>query len=89
MARDRAIYAEMRETADEVVLVLGNFGREPRACAELTVEKSALRTGWTVREEIEGATVRAPKIDDQGGYARWRPLSELEPESVYLIRWQR
>jgi glycosidase len=86
---DRGLYAEMRETADEVVLVLGNFGREVRLGAELTVEESALRTGWTVREELEGETVHVPEISGRGGFTNWRPVAKLKPESVYVVRWQR
>jgi glycosidase len=86
---DRSVYAEMRETADEVVLVLGNFSETPKRNVVLDAERSVIGEGWALREELEGANVTAPKLSSRGGFTAWEPLSELTPESVHVLRWTR
>ena len=85
---DRHVYAEMRQTSDEVVLVLANFADASAKGVDLTVETSAARPAWTLVEELEGAAVTAPNLTATGGFKHWRPLDELAPESVYVFRWR-
>lgn len=90
IAADSArLYVQMRETADEAVVIVGNFGAEPAAGPALTVERSVLRSGWRLSEELERTTVVSPQINATGGFERWRPLPELAPQSVYVLRWRR
>lgn len=87
-ASDRGVYAEMRQASGEVVLVLGNFSSQPRSGPELTATTSPLRPDWTLREELAQAEIVSPTLEEDGGFAQWRPLEELAPESVYVIRWR-
>lgn len=86
---DRGVYAQMRETPDEVILVLANFLDAPRPGVRLTVAASPVRAEWTCREVLEDAQVEPPAISAAGGFEAWRPLAELASESVYVVRWKR
>jgi hypothetical protein len=86
---DREVYAEMRETENETVLVIGNFSETPKPGVAVSVESGAIRPEWTLLEELEGARVTSPKITAAGGFEAWQPLAELAPESVYVLRWRR
>lgn len=88
-ASDRDVYAQMRETEGEIVLVLGNLSKTARAGAELTVEQSPLRAGWRMSEELEDASLAAPRLTPAGGFDRWKPLETLAPEAVYVVRWRK
>lgn len=83
------VYMQMRETADEVVLVLANFREQPTPCPSLRLPRSALRNAWSIREEIEGAAIRPASLTPEGGVDAWRPLESLAPEAVYVIRGSR
>lgn len=85
----RDVFVQMRETPDEVVLVIANFLDTPVAAPKLKVLRSSLRGTWTMSEALEGATIARPHIDQQGGFEAWQPLPELVPHGVYVVRWQR
>jgi hypothetical protein len=79
----------MRETPDEVVLVLGNFSETPKPKVTFAGVKSVISDGWTLREELENVEVSSPRFTDEGGFSGWEPLVELAPESIYVLRWRR
>ncbi|HYD83768.1 MAG TPA: alpha-amylase family glycosyl hydrolase, partial [Opitutus sp.] len=85
----RAVYAQMRQTDREVVLVLGNFGETPLHDVHLTVEESVASDTWTLSEALEGEEIAKPALTERGGFQQWRPLAELAPESIYVLRWRR
>ncbi len=87
-ANERKVYACMRETDDEVVLVLANFADAPQSGAQLTLEHSRLRSGWPMHEELAGAAPTAPVITAAGGFRDWTPLAQLAPKTAYVIRWR-
>lgn len=86
---ERGVFVQMRGTEEEVVLAVANFSRTTRAGVELTVSESPLRAEWTVSEELEGASVAEVALNGTGGFERWRPLAELAPETVYVVRWRK
>lgn len=88
VSSERRLYAVMRQTDDEAVLVLANFEATPQPGAKLTLDRSHLRGGWPMREELAGASPVAPVLDDAGGFRDWPPLAQLAPETVYVIRWR-
>lgn len=88
-ASEPDVYVQMREAVGDVVLVIGNFDDRPRSGVTLSAAKTPVRATWRMAEEIEGATIEAPKLTDAGGFAQWVPLETLGPESVYVVRWRR
>jgi alpha-amylase len=83
------VYAQMRQTEGEAVLVLANLGVEPVKGVRFTIGPSVVQTGWTLREELEGVAIAQPRLTEQGSFDQWEPLAVLAPESVYVIRWTR
>ena len=88
-ASEPDVYVQLREAADEVVLVIGNLDTEPRRGVALSAAKTPVRANWTMTEEMEEEKVAAPKWTSEGGLQRWQPLGELAPESVYVVRWRK
>ena len=86
-ASEPDIYVQMREAEDEVVLVIGNFDPAPRRGVELSAAQTPVRTTWRMKEEIEGTKIAAPRWTSEGGFERWIPITELAPESLYVVRW--
>jgi glycosidase len=86
---DRHVYATMRQTPDEAVLVLANFDPEPKRGPAVSVEKSGVRPNWVAHEEIEQATIAPGAWNADGGFSNWLPIAELAPESLYVIQWRR
>ena len=86
-ASEPDIYVQMREAEDEVVLVIGNFDPAPRRGVELSAAQTPARTTWRMKEEIEGTKIAAPRWTSEGGFERWIPITELAPESLYVVRW--
>ncbi len=86
-ASEPDIYVQMREAKDEVVLVIGNFDPAPRRGMELSTAQTPARATWRMKEEIEGTKIAAPRWTSEGGFERWIPITELAPESLYVVRW--
>jgi len=81
------IFARMRATDTDAVLVLANLGDRPVRVPALSAVESPLRAGWTMREACEHDEIAAPALDVQGGFSGWRPVRELPANAVRIIRW--
>ncbi|MCD6290094.1 MAG: DUF3459 domain-containing protein, partial [Anaerolineae bacterium] len=85
---DRRLYAFLRYTQDEVVLVLINLGGESVSDYSLSLDAGPLRqldeAGAPI-ELLRGETVRAPVVNDRGGFTGYQPLATLEPYATYVI----
>ncbi len=90
-ASDRRVYAAMRSSADEVVLVVANFADEAVHACTLSAAMSPLdaKAEWLVHEELEGAAITQPTLTGTGGFSYWAPFPELGPHAVRVIRWTR
>ena len=84
---DRRIYAAMRATDDEAVLVIANPTDAPLTGVRLSAGRTPIRADWTAHEEFEGAPIAAEAVSTAGGFADWSPFPELPPNSAYLVRW--
>lgn len=85
----RRVFASMRATDDEVVLVVANYADAPVRDWSLTAEMSPLRANWRAREELAGAAVDSPPLTAAGGFSGWTPFAELPARAVYVVRWTR
>lgn len=88
-ASSREVFAEMRATAEEVVLVVANYGDETLRSFSLNAPASPLRSTWRAQEELDGAVVRTPSLSDAGGLKDWQPFAEMPAKAVYVVRWTR
>jgi glycosidase len=81
------VYAAMRQTADEVVLVLANFNAGAVPQPDVSAAASNLRAGWTARNEL-GSQPVAPLVPaGDGSFHDWAPVAELPGQAVTVIRW--
>ncbi|PTX91007.1 alpha-amylase family glycosyl hydrolase [Opitutus sp. ER46] len=85
---DRSVYATLRQTPAEVVLVIANFTARPRPGPQLSAVVSCIQVGWTATELLQGAAVAAVQTNAQGGFAQYAPLAELAPLTLYVVRWR-
>ncbi|HWA87390.1 MAG TPA: alpha-amylase family glycosyl hydrolase [Opitutus sp.] len=86
---DRGIYAAMRATDDEAILVIANPTEAAREGVSVSARDTPIRGSWTVREEIDGAAITAPPLSAAGGFTNWTPLGSLPANAAYLVRWTR
>lgn len=82
---DRRIYTSLRHSDDETLLVLVNLSGETIADYSLTLEEGPLSEG-AATEVFTGVSVSAPTVNAAGGFEDYRPLTELEPYTTYLIQ---
>ncbi|HEY65450.1 MAG TPA: DUF3459 domain-containing protein [Caldilineae bacterium] len=86
---DRRIYAFLRHSDAETLLVLINLAGEPITDYRLDLEAGPLREGTTGEPPVEiltGRPVRPPAVHERGGFQGYIPLDVLEPYSTYIIR---
>ena len=83
------VYAAVRQTADEVVLVLANFNPAAVSRPVVSAAASHLRAGWTAAGALGAESVAplAPATD--GSFEGWVPVAELPGESVVVVRWRK
>lgn len=88
-ASHRQVYAALRATEREAVLVLANFSDAPVRQFTLAADASPLSGVREPVEEIDGVRVQAPSLGANGAFAAWQPVAELPENAVYVIRWRR
>jgi glycosidase len=89
VASDNKVYAAMRSTDSEVVLVLANFSDAPVRDLKLSVQKAPQRQFAALTDEIAGAQIAGCEADSASTIRDWQPLPELSPLSVYVGRWKK
>ena len=85
---DRRVYAFLRYTATETLLVVINLGGDP-----VTDYALELKTGPLQRQTIQtpplellsGRPVPSPVVNDRGGFEAYQPLPRLDPYQTYVI----
>jgi alpha-amylase len=83
------VYAAMRQTDDEVVLVLANFNPGPVQPPPLSAVASHLRAGWKASSELSPGPVAPLAPAGDGSFHDWVPVAELPGQTVTVIRWRR
>jgi glycosidase len=84
---DFHLYAALRSTTAETILVVINLGPEAIADYQLTLATGPLRAG-TATEIFGDVAVLSPTLNANGGFDDYRPLAQLEPYATYLIKLQ-
>jgi glycosidase len=89
-ASQKPVYAILRATADEAVLVLLNLGDQPLSDYTLKLDESPLRGAYTLEPLLGEAAgeLAALTVDSQGGLAGYQPLPELKPGAIHIFRLQ-
>ncbi len=85
-SRPNSIFAFLRYTPDETLLVIHNLKDEAISEYTLGLNKSDF-AGFTSAEVVFGTgDVTAPTLDAEGGFEDYVPLPELAPQSLTVIR---
>ena len=86
-ATERAVAAYLRQTDDEAILVVINFGREPLANVALSAAATALAPGCHDLVSLLGdAPPAALTVGAGGAIAGQVPLPTLAPRTGYLVQ---
>ena len=86
---DAKVYAALRVTEDETVLMLVNLAEAPLSGVTLEWAESPLR-GTLQPSVILGEGQPAPlTVNDQGGVEGYLPLPELPANSTIIVRYQK
>jgi len=82
---DKRIYASLRHSDDETLLVLINLGGEPISDYSLSLPAGPLSEG-SASVVFTGVPVNAPTVNAGGGFEGYIPLAELAAYSTYIVR---
>ena len=82
---DKRIYAFLRHSDEETLLVLINLSDEPISDYRLSLAEGPLSEG-SASEIFTGAPVSVPTINANGGFDGYTPLAQLEGCSTYIVR---
>jgi len=88
-----AIYAILRHTENESLLVVTNLSELPVADYALSVAESPLSGAYQVArlfgtESSKRVTITPPALDAKGGFSAYRPLAELPPGFTLILQLQ-
>jgi alpha-amylase len=83
-----AVYAALRSTGKEQILMLINLGSKPASEYQLSLESSPLRPGTRPALLLGAADVSAgPVVNETGAFTDYQPIAELPPQSSYVIQF--
>lgn len=80
------VYAFLRYTDDEVILVLLNLDDDPISDYELDLAEGPLVGSAGATLLFGEGEVVAPEVNDSGGFEGYKPLETLPGESSFIIR---
>jgi glycosidase len=83
-----AVYASLRSTAKEQILVLANLGSKPVSDYGLILESGSLAPGVRpVQLMGQADQLVTPAVTARGGFTDYRPVATLPPRSSYFIQF--
>ena len=81
---DDALYAFMRRTVDQTLLVLVNLGDEPITDYHFAWPDGGLNEETAV-EILQNTATNSPALTASGGFESYTPIEELAPYSTYIV----
>ncbi|NLG26892.1 MAG: DUF3459 domain-containing protein [Chloroflexi bacterium] len=84
-----AVYASLRWTEREHILVLINLSSSPVSDYALTLDSGPLTRRMQPALLLgEATTLRAPRISAAGGFKNYQPIESLPPRSTWILQLQ-
>jgi len=80
-----SLYAFLRHSDEETLLVLANLGHEPVAEYSLSLDEGPLKEGSAV-ELLSSTPVSPPVVNAGGGFDGYRPLAQLPAYGMYVVQ---
>lgn len=82
---DKRLYAFLRHSDNETLLVLINLSGEPISDYSLSLPEGPLSEG-SASEVFTGVPVNAPTVNANGGFDGYVPLAELAAYGTYIVQ---
>jgi glycosidase len=80
------VYAALRYTENEIMLVVINLSSQEQTDYALTLEEGPLSGEPTATLLMGEGEITAPTITESGGFTDYKPLSTLPPHSTTIIQ---
>jgi glycosidase len=84
----RAVFASLRVSTEETILVLTNLGSKPVNDYALNLETSPLAGNYTLAPLLDIGTFTSPTVTAEGGFENYQPLLELPPYGRFILQLQ-
>jgi glycosidase len=85
---NRAVFASLRASREQTVLVLTNLSAEPVTDYALNLEQGPLTGEYVVVPILYDGEFASPKITDQGGFENYQPLPEIPAYGRFILQLQ-
>jgi hypothetical protein len=87
-ANSGRLYAFLRHTENEIILVIINFNRNPVTAENYSLELAeGPLSGAVMAVSLYGSDISSsPEINPTGGFSAYVPLPEIPPQSVHIIQ---
>jgi glycosidase len=82
----RSVFASLRLSREETVLVLVNMSPLPVKDYALTVQNSPLSGNYTVTPLLGYGESPALQVDEQGGFANYLPMLEIPANGRFILQ---
>jgi len=85
---NRAVFASLRVSSEEAIVVIINLASKPINDYALTLEESPLSGEPILAPLLDIGSFDAPTITASGGFESYQPLPELPPYGRYILQLQ-
>ena len=83
-----AVYASLRVSQEETILILLNLGSETVSDYALTLEEGPLSGEYVLAPLLDNGQFTVPAVTAQGGFENYQPLPELPPHGRFILQLQ-
>jgi alpha-amylase len=83
-----AVYASLRVSQEETILILINLGSETVGDYALNLEGGPLVGEYLLAPLLDNGQITAPAISDQGGFENYQPVPAIPPYGRFIFQLQ-
>jgi hypothetical protein len=83
-----ALYASLRVSREETILILINLGGKAVSDYSLTLEEGPLSGEYILAPLLDAAQFTTPAITQQGGFENYQPVPEIPPYGRFILQLQ-
>ena len=85
---DKSVFASLRFSRAETILVIVNLSSQPVSDYALNLEQGSLSGNYVIAPLLDNGTFTSPIITAQGGFENYKPLPELPPNGRFILQLQ-
>jgi alpha-amylase len=85
---NKSVYASLRASREETVLVIVNFSSQPVSDYGLNLEQGPLSGEYILAPLLDNGPFVSPAITATGGFENYQPLPQLPPNGRFIIQLQ-